>query len=192
MLKKKPRVKASAANVRPNIPGRQAGVPVFSATGRVFGWWALRANQREASRQLTDQLNALDRTHFSERQIAFEEAGDCVLPRGGAFARWSGRNVRLRPEAARQGHHLADCFRMGNRSCQAATPDSEAVHPEARAAAFAISSRHRKPNRIGSRRYLHRRRWIGHGTPHSLGDILRVGNRRGAVLHSGKHALHEV
>jgi len=66
--------------VRLWIPGCQARVPVFPATGRVYGWSELRANQREANRQLTYQLNALDRTHFSERRRVFEEAGVCVQP----------------------------------------------------------------------------------------------------------------
>ena len=40
--------------------GRQSRVPVFPATGRVYGWLGLRANQR-----LTDRLDAPGRTRFS-------------------------------------------------------------------------------------------------------------------------------
>ena len=43
---KKPRVKSGAAIVRLEITGRQSRVPVFPATGRVYGGLPLRANQR--------------------------------------------------------------------------------------------------------------------------------------------------
>ncbi|WP_316677468.1 hypothetical protein [Ralstonia chuxiongensis] len=45
--------------------GRQSRVPVFPATGRVYGWLGLRANQR-----LIDQLDAPKRNRFSEAQRA--------------------------------------------------------------------------------------------------------------------------
>lgn len=47
----------------------------------------------------------------------------------------------------------------------------------ANATAQAMYSRRCQRNRIGTRRYPHRRRGIGHGTPHRLGDILTVRNR---------------
>jgi predicted sugar kinase len=68
-------------------------VPVSPATGRVYGGLQLRANRR-----LTEQLDALDRTHFSEMKRATTENARLQRALAAGDVRMSVR-ARCQPDA---------------------------------------------------------------------------------------------